>query len=135
MMPTKSLFIYPGYRSVCVLAAMTVDTLDAVRKSYPHGNNCTHELIRLVKRGRLQVQAVSVDACQCTIVEHDNGVGVVRESLERQQCVVRLHHHIAFLRVGKDRVGLHQFLWKFVVQSFQQEGAEARARPASYRVH
>jgi hypothetical protein len=134
MMPTKSLFIYPGYRSVCVLAAMTVDTLDAVSKSYPQGKGYTHELICLVERRRLQVQAVCIDARQCTIVKHDNGVGVVRESLERQQCIVRLHYHIAFLRVGKDRVSLHQLLWKFVVQSLQHEGAKPRARPAGYRV-
>jgi hypothetical protein len=133
-MPTKSLFIYPGYRRVCVLAAMTVDTLDIVSKYYPHRNSGTDELIRLVKRRRLQVQAVRVDACQCTIVEHDNGIGVVRESLERQQCVVRLHHHIAFLRVRKNRVGLHQLLREFVVQSLQQEGAKPRARPPGYRV-
>ena len=104
-------------------------------KSYPCvENSCTHELIRLVKRRHLQVQAVCVDACQRTIVEHDDGVGVVRESLERQQRVVRLHHYIAFLRVWKNRVGLHELLWELVVQPLQQEGAKSRARPAGYGV-
>jgi hypothetical protein len=102
MMPTRSLFIYPGYRSVCVLAAITVETLttphsrreDTINKPLPLplGRSAqrqktavnTHELIGLVKRGRLQMQAVRIDARKRTIVEHDDRVCVVREPLECQ---------------------------------------------------
>lgn len=28
MIPTRSLLVYPGYRRVCVLAAITVDTCE-----------------------------------------------------------------------------------------------------------
>ena len=44
----------------------------------------THELISLVKRGCLQMQAVRIDARKCTIVEYNDRVCVVREPLECQ---------------------------------------------------
>ena len=104
------------------------------RQDHDFENN-THELIGLVKRGPLQVQTIRVDARQRAIVEHDDRVGVIREPLERQQRVVRLHDHVALLRVREDRVGLHQLLRELVVQPLEQERAQSRASPACDRVH
>ena len=81
------------------------------------------------------MQAVRIDARKRAIVEHDYRVGVVREPLERQQRVVRLHHHIAFLRVRKDRVCLNQLFRELIVQSLEEERAQPGARTACDRVH
>lgn len=136
--------MYPGYRRVCVLAAMTVDTYIYKRITITIGGTQrtprtpppetggegarrgrTHELIGLIERRRLQVQTIRVDARQRAIVEHDNRVGVVREPLECQERVVRLHDHVALLRVREDRVGLDQLLRELVVQPLEQERAQS----------
>lgn len=71
------------------------------------------------------MQTIRVDARQRAIIEHDDRVGVVREPLERQERVVRLHDHVALLRVRKDRVGLDQLLRELVVQPLEQERAQS----------
>ena len=55
-MPTRSLFMYPGYRSVCVLAAITVDTLVLSMAFFRKPNLGTnYQLICLVKIGVLDM--------------------------------------------------------------------------------
>lgn len=76
------------------------------------------------------MQAVRIDARERAIVKHDDRVSVVREPLECQQRVVRLHHYVALLRVRKDRVGLHQFLRELVVQPLEKERAQPGPRAA-----
>ena len=120
MIPTRSLFMYPGYLSVWVLAAITVDTyttLNNIRSKVA----CTYELIRLIETWVLEVQAVRSNTRECTIVEDDNRVCVVCEPLEGQECVVGLHNDVSFLCIGKDGICLDELLREFVVEPFQQE--------------
>ena len=68
------------------------------------------------------------DPIERGVVEDDDGVGVEREALQRQQRVVRLHHHVAaVLLVGEDRVGLDELFGEAVVEALEEEGAHAGA--------
>jgi hypothetical protein len=61
------------------------------------GHDRGHQAVDLRKRGVLHVQALDGDAVQRGVVQHDDGVGVLREALEREQRVVGLHDHVAGL--------------------------------------
>lgn len=80
IMPTRSLFIYPGYRSVCVLAAMTVETFGSDQAQSNNISLClrTHELISLVKSRCLNMQPICRYPRQCAIVQDNDRVSVVR---------------------------------------------------------
>ena len=56
-----------------------------------------HQRVDLRERRRLDVQPVGGDAVQRRVVQHDDAVGAQRQPLQRQQRVVRLHHHVARL--------------------------------------
>ena len=94
-----------------------------------------HELIRLIKRGRLYVQPISRDPRQRPIVEHNDRIGMVRQPFKRQQRIIRLHDDVALLRIGKDRIRLNKLLGKLVVQPLEYERPKTRTRAAGDRVH
>ena len=81
------------------------------------------------------MQTIGIDARERAVIEHDDRVGVVREALEREERVVRLHDHVALLRVGEHRVCLHQLLRELVVQPLEHERAQSGARPPRDGVH
>ena len=109
---------------------MTVETC-AVSASLV---SSTHELVHLQHVGRLHVQPIGQDPRQRRIVEHDDRVGVVRQPLEREQRVVRLHDDVAGLRVREDGIGRDQLLRKAVVEPLEQVRPESGACPAGDRV-
>lgn len=60
-----------------------------------------------------------------------HAVGILRQPLQREQRVVRLHDHVAHLvLVGEDRVGLHQLLWIPADGREEEEPLEMPSRPA-----
>lgn len=48
----------------------------SVQSTFAHAS--AHELVRLIKRGRLYVQPIGCYPRQRTIIEHDDRIGVVR---------------------------------------------------------
>ena len=72
---------------------------------------------------------------QRTIVEHDDRIGVVRQSFQREEGVVRLHDDVALLCVGEDGIRLDELLGELVVQPLEYERAKTRARAAGDGVH
>jgi hypothetical protein len=110
------------------------------RLSAPHPRSTTHggyahELICLIERGGLYVQPIARYPRQRPIVEHDDRIGVVRQSFQREEGIVRLHDDVALLCVGKDGIRLDELLGELVVQPLEYERAETRARAAGDGVH
>ncbi len=57
------------------------------------------------------MQPLHCDAVQGGVVQHHHCVRMLREPLEGEHAVVRLHNHVAALAlVGEDAVGLDQLL-------------------------
>ena len=52
------------------------------------------ELVDLSEGGVFDVQAFAGDAIQRRVVEDDHAIRVLRQTLQRQDRVVRLHHHV-----------------------------------------
>mmetsp|Transcript_36544 Transcript_36544/g.97361 ORF Transcript_36544/g.97361 Transcript_36544/m.97361 type:complete len:229 (-) Transcript_36544:500-1186(-) len=85
-------------------------------------HNGRHQRIDLGERWVVQFQSITGDAVQSCVVQHDDTIRVQRESLQRQNRVVRLHNHVTRFG-GKQRengIGLDQFLWIPVVNVLQQ---------------
>jgi len=61
-----------------------------------------HKLVDLRERRRVQPQPVSRDPVQRSVVEDDDAIGALGQSLERQERVVRLHHYVADADVGNE---------------------------------
>ena len=106
---------------------MTVATYRATPihiTEYNRRHDWTHQLIRLIKARRLYMQPVCRYTRESAIIEHDDRVRMVRETLEGKEGVVRLHHDVGFLVVREDGVSLDQLFGKAVVEPFEDVGAE-----------
>ena len=91
--------------------------------------------VGLAEAGIRYFQPVHRNVVECRVVEDHHAVRVEGKSLESQQGVVGLHHHVAVqLLVGEDRVGLDELLGELVVQLLEQVGAHAGACAARDRV-
>ena len=102
---------------------------------HPRSRCYAYELIRLVERGRLYVQPIARYPRQRAIVEHDDRIGMVRQSFKREEGVVRLYDDVTLLCVGKDRICLNELLRELVVQPLEHKRAKTRARSAGDGVH
>lgn len=82
----------------------------------------THELVRLSERRFLNFETIEADPTQRLIVEHDDRVGMVRQSFESEETVVRLYDNVSVGRIGKDGVGLNELLGITIVETFEEVG-------------
>ena len=110
--------MYPGYLSVWVLAAITVDTyttLNNIRSKVA----CTYELIRLIETRSLYMQPVGRDASEGAVVEDNDRIRVICETFEGEKGIIRLYDDVSLLRIGEDGVRLYELLGELVVESLE----------------
>jgi hypothetical protein len=149
--------MYPGYRSVVVLADITVDTyfnrianIEGQRIVVSGGewNTCgqivsyrkkvkmeTYKLVGLGPSGVGDMQPITRNPGQRRIIQHHHTVRILGQSLQTQHAVIRLHNHIRHLLViWKHRVSLNQFLGVPIIQPLQQKGTQSRSCTSCNRV-
>mmetsp|Transcript_56311 Transcript_56311/g.93791 ORF Transcript_56311/g.93791 Transcript_56311/m.93791 type:complete len:414 (-) Transcript_56311:118-1359(-) len=87
------------------------------------------------RNGVVELEALVGNAMQRGVVNHHCRVGVENETLQRQNRVVRMHHHVRLVSVvGEHAVRLHNLLRVAVAQLLQQVRAETAASAASNAV-
>jgi len=111
------------------------------------GENCGHHLpecgcadrhdggyqcVDLSKWRVLNMQPVCRYPVECCIVQHNNTVCTLCQSLQGQQRVIWLHHHITdFILVREHTVSLYQLLWEAVCKFLQDVGPHTWTSPSS----
>ena len=95
------------------------------------GHDGGHQTVELIDRRIFDFEAIHRNSIQGRVVQDHHRVGIQGESLERQDRIVRLHHHIALtlIPIGKHRIGLHQLFGKMIIERLEQVTPHARARP------
>lgn len=111
--------------------------LENLRMKEPRARARTgiYELICLIETGILHVQSICIYTRQRAIIQNNHRVRMVCKTFEGQKWVVWLNNDIRFLRIREYGVSLYEFLWKPVIQAFQQERSHSWASTTRYGVH
>lgn len=80
-----------------------------------------YELICLHKARILDVQSIRRNPGKSRIVEHYHAIRMIDQALHRQQRIVGLDNDVGGF--WEDGIGLYEFLWKAIVQPFEEKGA------------
>lgn len=81
------------------------------------------------------MESIGANSGEGFVVEDDDRVGVVGESLEGEERVVGLDDDVGSGGIGKDGISLDEFLGVAIVESFEDIGSQSGAGSSGYGVH